>query len=121
MSPEERDEIAPRAEGGSPPQPVPTDNGEADRPAPEPRTSEEVQEMLISYLAEELEIGADDIDPEAPLDTLSLDSVTAVGMIGDLEEQVGCRIDPMAVYDYPTLASLSEFVAQKTQGTDDTP
>lgn len=82
---------------------------------PQGRTPEEVQNYIVTYLAEELQIGADSIDVTAPFDQLALDSMTAVGMTGDLERWLGARIDPMAIYDYPTIEQLSTHLAEKSQ------
>lgn len=82
---------------------------------PQGRTPEEVQNYIVTYLAEELQIDADSIDVTAPFDQLALDSMTAVGMTGDLEQWLGARIDPMAIYDFPTIEQLSAHLSQKSQ------
>ena len=84
-------------------------------PPSQGRTSEEVQNYIVTYLAEELQIQADSIDVTAPFEQLALDSMTAVGMTGDLEQWLGARIDPMAIYDFPTIEQLSEHLAEQSQ------
>ncbi len=82
--------------------------------SPRGRTPEEVQNYIVTYLAEELQIDADSIDVTAPFDQLALDSMTAVGMTGDLQQWLGARIDPMAIYDYPTIEQLSVHLAERS-------
>jgi acyl carrier protein len=83
-----------------------------------PRTPEEVQEWFLSYLAETLQIAPDVIDVEAPFEVLGLDSVTAVGMSGDLQDWLGFPVDPTVVFDYPTIESLASHLAEcsRTEG-----
>ncbi len=92
----------------------------ADQPAPEPgspptrrRTPEEVQDWMVAYLARILETSAAEIDVDAPFEQFALDSVNAIGMTGDLEEWLGVRIEPMTVYDYPTIRSMSRYLAEQ--------
>jgi acyl carrier protein len=85
-----------------------------------PRTPEDVQEWFLAYLAETLQAAPDRIDIKAPFEVLGLDSVTAVGMSGDLETWLGFSVDPMAVFDYPTIESLSNHLAERSR-TDGSP
>jgi acyl carrier protein len=84
-----------------------------------PRTPEEVQEWFLTYLAQTLQAAPDRIDIKAPFEVLGMDSVTAVGMSGDLEAWLGFSVDPMAVFDYPTIESLSNHLAEcsRTEGS----
>jgi acyl carrier protein len=74
-------------------------------------TADEIQQWLVEYLGRSLEVSADTIDVAAPLETFALDSATALGMTGDLEEWLGRRVDPTVVYDYPTIEEISEYLA----------
>jgi acyl carrier protein len=80
-----------------------------------PRTAEEIQDWFVRYLSEALQIPSEKIELKAPFEVLGLDSVTAVGMSGDLETWLGCSIDPMVVYDYPTIESLAGYLAEHSQ------
>jgi acyl carrier protein len=84
-----------------------------------PRTPEEVQEWFLAYLAQTLQAAPDRIDIKAPFEVLGLDSVTAVGMSGDLQAWLGFSVDPMVVFDYPTIESLSTHLAEcsRTNGS----
>ena len=83
-------------------------------PAARPRSPEEVQDWMVAYLARILETSPAEIDLDASFEQFALDSVNAIGMTGDLEEWLGVRIDPMTVYDYPTIRSMSRYLAEQS-------
>jgi acyl carrier protein len=78
------------------------------------RTSEEIQEWLIDYLARALERAPDEIDVTVPFDDFALDSATAIGMTGELEDWLGKHVDPTLIYDYPTIEQFSQCLADET-------
>jgi len=71
----------------------------------------EIESWLSQYLAKVLEISEQDIDNYANFDNYGLDSAIAVSLTGDLEEWLGRRINPTLLYNYTTIASLSENLA----------
>lgn len=73
----------------------------------------EIQDWLVIYLAEVLEITPDKIDVTIPFDCYSLDSAAAMGLSGDLENWLGISVDPTIVYDYPNIRELAEYLGQK--------
>lgn len=70
-------------------------------------TATEIQEWMVDYLAELLEVDVDEIETDIPFDRFGLDSTAAIGMTGDLEDWLECRLDPTLLYDYPTIESLA--------------
>ncbi|NEQ43488.1 MAG: acyl carrier protein [Leptolyngbya sp. SIOISBB] len=70
----------------------------------------DVRQWLAVYLAELLEIEEDEVDTSVPFDRYGLDSSAAVGMTGDLEDWLGCEIDPTVIYDYPTVDALASYL-----------
>jgi len=42
-----------------------------------------------------------------------LDSVAAVDLVSTLGQQLGTEIEPTALFDYPTIGSLSNILAQR--------
>lgn len=79
-----------------------------------PRSAGEIQDWMVSYLARILQRPAEEIDVSAPFEQFAIDSAQAIGMTGDLDEWLAIRIDPMVVYDYPTIESLAEHLAGRT-------
>ncbi len=78
------------------------------------RTQEEIQDWLVVYLAQLLEIGPDEIDITLSFDCYSLDSAAAVGLSGDLEEWLNCEFEPTLLYDYPTIESLATYLVHQS-------
>jgi acyl carrier protein len=76
-------------------------------------TAAEIQTWIVSYLSELLEIDPDEVDVTLPFDSYGLDSAVAVGMTGDLEDWLGTKLDPTLLYDYPTVASFSQHLAEE--------
>ena len=79
------------------------------------RTKSEIQDWLVTYLAELLEITPDEIEIDISFDCYSLDSAAAVGLSGDLEEWLGCEFEPTLLYDYPTIETLAKYLAEEGQ------
>ncbi len=76
-------------------------------------TKKEIETWIVSYIANLLEVDSEDIDITIPFDRYGLDSSAAVGMTGDLEDWLGCEIDPTLVYDYPTIEALVEHLSSE--------
>lgn len=81
-------------------------------------TAAEIQDWIVSYLADLLEVDSDEIDVTIPFDRYGLDSSAAVGMTGDLEEWLERDVDPTLLYDYPTIEALVQHLSTqlKTKG-----
>lgn len=75
-------------------------------------TAAEIQAWIASYLAELLEIDPDEVNVKIPFDQYGLDSAAAVGMTGDLEDWLDRKLDPTLLYDYPTVESLAQHLAE---------
>ena len=46
-----------------------------------------------------------------PFDRYGLDSSAAVGMTGDLEDWLGKEVEPILLYDYPTIETLARHLS----------
>ena len=88
-------------------------NSDSGGQAPARRSAEEIQQWLVNYLAEAMEKSPEEIDVTVPFDDFALDSSTAIGMTGDLEDWLGKPVDPTEVYDYPTIEKLSQCLAEE--------
>lgn len=83
--------------------------------APGQRSSAEIAAWLTDQLATILDIDAGGINPNDPVTVLGIDSMQYIGMIGDLEDWLGCRFEDNPLIDYPTVNGLAEFVADQLQ------
>lgn len=76
-------------------------------------TAAEIQDWIVSYLADLLEVDSDEIDVTIPFDRYGLDSSAAVGMTGDIEEWLERDVDPTLLYDYPTIEALVQHLSSQ--------
>jgi acyl carrier protein len=72
----------------------------------------EIKEWLIAYLADLLEIEPEQINVETTFARYGLDSSVAVVLTGDLGTLLGEELDLRVIWDYPTIASLSQHLSQ---------
>ncbi|RCJ25062.1 phosphopantetheine-binding protein [Nostoc sp. ATCC 43529] len=71
-------------------------------------TETEIQNWLVSYIAELLEVDLDKIDITIPFDRYGLDSSAAMELSGELEDWLGRELAPTLLYDYPTIEALAK-------------
>ena len=79
------------------------------------RTTEEIQDWMVDYMAALLQVDSDEIDIDIPFDRFGLDSASAICMTGDLEDWLGLEIDPTLLYDYPTIGSMSAHLSESAR------
>jgi acyl carrier protein len=72
---------------------------------------QDIQDWLMSEVSKRLGIPIAEIDPTEPLDQYGLESLDAVELTADLEDWLERSVPPMALYDHPTVESLSQFLA----------
>jgi len=70
-----------------------------------------IQAWLVTKLAAALGLGPDEIHVEAPFARHGLNSLAAVGLTGELAEWLGRSLAPTLLYEYPSIASLSRYLA----------
>ena len=75
----------------------------------------EIQDWLITHVAELLHIAPDTIDIRDPFTNYGLSSLHAVTLSGDLEELLGRRLSPTLAYDYPNLLSLARYLTENSE------
>ncbi len=76
------------------------------------------QQIVSTYVREETAklLGLDQeqsLDPQKPLVDLGLDSLSAIELRNAFEFSIGCALPATLLYDYPTLDSLSKYLAEK--------
>src|SRR5579883_3514683 len=79
-------------------------------------SAEELQNWLQRKLCELLEIGQAEIDIHQPFNEYGLSSAEAVSLAGELAELLDYELSPTIVYDYPTIARLTHYLAAETHG-----
>ena len=58
-------------------------------------------------MAQQLDVDLDDIDIEEPFDNYELDSRKALVLLGRLEKWLGKELNPVVIFNYPTIAELA--------------
>lgn len=76
-----------------------------------PRTPAAIREWLVAQLAERLLVDTAEIDDREPLTGYGLDSIQALGLIGDLEDWLGRRLSLTLLDDYPCIEALVGYLA----------
>jgi acyl carrier protein len=75
-------------------------------------TASEISAWCIAHLAQTLELAPNRIDARSKFARLGLDSAMSVNLILTLEQWLGLEISPELVFEYPTIADLSDHLAR---------
>ena len=73
---------------------------------------QEIQNWIILWLSKELNIETQEIDIQEQLVNLGLSSRQAVILTGELEDWLGLEIDPILVWEYPTIKQIAEYLGK---------
>ena len=72
----------------------------------------EVLPWLTLKFADWLEVPAETLDSRQPISSYGLDSISAVTLSVQLEEELGVELDTAVLWERPTLESLAEHLAE---------
>lgn len=71
--------------------------------------------LLETWLRERVaaygDVSADDVDVNAQLTDLGMDSVYALTLCGDIEDTYNIDMDPSVIWDHDTIRSLADALA----------
>ncbi|BDT92324.1 MULTISPECIES: acyl carrier protein [Nocardia] len=70
-----------------------------------------IQDWLVERVADYTERAPREVDPVVPLAELGLDSVSAVTLCGEIEDRWSLEVDPVLVFEYPTIADIAAYLA----------
>jgi acyl carrier protein len=70
----------------------------------------ELHQWVIKRVAEYCRCKVGDIDPDASFTQYGMDSVYALALVGDIEDRLEQPVIATAIWDYPTVNKLVEFV-----------
>jgi acyl carrier protein len=80
-------------------------------------TTGHTTESLTTWLAERIALylkrQPDGIDADVPLAEYGLDSVAALSLCGDIEDDFDLVIEPTAAWDYPTVNALAGHLMEE--------
>ena len=68
---------------------------------------------LTLKFADWLEVSAEELDSRKPISSFGLDSISAVTLSVQLEEELGVELDTAVLWERPNLESLAEHLAER--------
>lgn len=81
-------------------------------PAEKRLNSSEVLSWLVVKLADWLEAVPEELDSHRPISSYGLDSISAVTLAVQLEEELGIELDTAVLWNHPTIESLAEHLTE---------
>ena len=76
-------------------------------------TATEIEQWLVGRVVAYGTMQPDDFTVDTPLAELGLDSVYALTLCGDIEDEFELEVDPTIVWDHPTIRELAEGIRQR--------
>ncbi|MCK9460908.1 MAG: acyl carrier protein [Proteobacteria bacterium] len=77
------------------------------------KTAAEVRVWLKARVAVRLGMMPEEVPADQPVTRLGVDSTEAVVISGELQEWLGRRVAPTALWDHPTIDALAEHLAER--------
>ncbi|WP_250121429.1 aminotransferase class I/II-fold pyridoxal phosphate-dependent enzyme [Chroococcidiopsis sp. CCMEE 29] len=75
------------------------------------QTAEAIQSWLVYNLAQRLKLEPQEIEIQKDFIDYGLNSIEAINLSGELENFLGCRLDPTLIWDYPNIETLVLYLA----------
>ncbi|MEZ3159165.1 acyl carrier protein [Microbacterium sp. BWT-B31] len=72
----------------------------------------QIEDWLVGRVVAYGKAAADSFTNDTPLSDLGLDSVYALTLCGDIEDEFQLDVDPTIVWDYPTIRELAKGIAE---------
>ncbi|MQY11665.1 hypothetical protein SRB5_17840 [Streptomyces sp. RB5] len=73
----------------------------------------EFRDWITRRLAEFLQRPAHTIEADVPFAEYGMDSVAALSLFGDIEEEYELFLEPTVAWDHPTVRALAHYLAQE--------
>ncbi|MEE1748356.1 MULTISPECIES: acyl carrier protein [unclassified Streptomyces] len=80
-------------------------------------TVETLSEWIANRISLYLKRPADEIASNVPLAEYGLDSVAALSLCGDIEEDFDLVLEPTVAWDYPTIDALAGYLVEELRAT----
>jgi acyl carrier protein len=74
---------------------------------------------MLQWLVSRLALDPSEVQRDRPFAEYGVDSLAAVELSHELEEQFKVPLPPIVAWNYPTPASLARYIAQETTGIKD--
>lgn len=76
-------------------------------------TADDLRQWVLARVAYYIEGEPENIDPDAKLVGYGLDSVYALTLCGDIEDEYGLVVDPTLAWDYPTVNAIVGYLGEQ--------
>ena len=80
----------------------------------DPGQAAEIKAWLTERVAHYLERPVDEVDENQPLAEAGISSVSAMELVGEVEDRFEINVDPTMVFDYPTVTEIAAFISEET-------
>ena len=80
------------------------------------QTAERIEGWLEEWLVDRVGLDPADIHRDKPFAEFGVDSLTAVELSAELEDEFGVPLPPIVAWNYPTPAALSRYLAEQSTG-----
>jgi acyl carrier protein len=83
------------------------------------RAAERIEAWLLEWIVARLALDPADVARDRPFAEFGVDSLAAVELSHELEEQFEVPLPPIVAWNYPTPAALARYLAEQTTGISD--
>ena len=80
------------------------------------RAAEQIEEWLLKWLVARLSMDPADVSRDRPFAEFGVDSLTAVELSQELEDEFDVPLPAIVAWNYPTPAALARYLAEQTTG-----
>lgn len=77
------------------------------------KTREEIAQWCVDFIATTFEIDPSVVGRDAEFQSFGFDSTALVSFSAEIEDWLGHDIHPSALFEHPTVASLSAFLSEQ--------
>ncbi|SDH56168.1 acyl carrier protein [Variovorax sp. OV700] len=77
------------------------------------KTKDEIAQWCVDFIATTFEIDPVEVERDAEFQSFGFDSTALVSFSAEIEEWLGHEIHPSALFEHPTIDSLSAFVVEQ--------
>lgn len=74
----------------------------------------DVEHWLVNYVANQLSVACESIDPDEDLVNLGLSSRQAIMLAANLESYIDKPTDPALIWEYPTIRQLAQHLGRSS-------
>ena len=85
------------------------------------RATEQIEEWLLKWLVARLSMDPSAVSRDRPFAEFGVDSLTAVELSQELEDEFGVPLPAVVAWNYPTPGALARYLAEQTTGANASP